>query len=210
MEKAANLPGQVKSTQTDQSEEIIMSIIRGNVNITHNIKCYLNIESVWKAIQTQINSHLFMATTAMKSLEEPMIIWVQNTEFCLIKDHPSTCKFKCNRRNEDGSSKIREYHFIRNSGKNLGLSPMMQSLQLREGDFQLIGAKWKRGHFKFQEQNDEPLAYLELEHVEREDDKPRKEKEAEDLEEEQSEDSGREHTCNRVTAECLHNAITIC
>merc|ERR1712106_843961 len=103
---------------------------------------------------------------AMKSLEEPMIIWVQNTEFCLIKDHPSTCKFKCNRKNEDGSSKIREYHFIRNSGKNLGLSPMMQSLQLREGDFQLIGAKWKRGHFKFQEQNDEPLAYLELEHVE--------------------------------------------
>ena len=84
-------------------------------------------DEVWK-------SHIFNIRCAMEGMEtkETMIVWI-DYDYFKMKSHPETEKIAVDKIDPDDAKRIktRKYHFWKNQGYNLALSPANPGLPLR-------------------------------------------------------------------------------
>jgi hypothetical protein len=77
-----------------------------------------------------LNSHYHMVKSAMRTIKEPMIMWINDLEIEAFKDSMDTSKEVCKRIDEQGKKHERDFHFHRYKGQAFALAPSMQKLEV--------------------------------------------------------------------------------
>lgn len=95
-------------------------------------------ESVYWVAEEVFKSHLYNIRCAMEGMEikEPMIVWV-DFDFFKIKKHPDTEKVAVDKIDPDDVQRVktRQFHYMRNNGLNLALSPAVQAFRFERDQF---------------------------------------------------------------------------
>ena len=103
-------------------------------------------DEVWK-------SHIFNIRCAMEGMEtkETMIVWI-DYDYFKMKSHPETEKIAVDKIDPDDAKRIktRKYHFWKNQGYNLALSPVIQAFRFERDTFiRRHGLELKLGNLPF-------------------------------------------------------------
>ena len=103
-------------------------------------------DEVWK-------SHIFNIRCAMEGMEnkEAMVVWV-DYDYHKMKNHPETQKIAVDKIDPDDAKRIktRKYHYWKNNGFNLCLSPAVQAFRFERDTFiRRHGLELKIGNLPF-------------------------------------------------------------
>ena len=100
--------------------------------------------SAYHVADEVLKSHIYNIRCAMKSLfnPSPFIIWV-DYDFFSIKDDPNTIKVSTEKmelttgqaEDEEGRKKTRSFHYWRNQGRSIALSPAIQAFRFINDEF---------------------------------------------------------------------------
>ena len=122
-------------------------------------------ESIFTVADEVFKSHIFNVRCALEAMQEKQafIVWI-DYDFFRIKDHSETIKVSCDKY-EPGKGKqlkARKYHYWKNQGISLALSPAVQGFRFeRDGFIKRHGLELKTGNFNFVHLNRD-VRYVEM------------------------------------------------